>query len=322
RVAAAGSQKGPVQFRLRENRKTYINNIQRALEYIRAGESYEVCLTTQIAADVTVEGLSLYSVLRQTNPAPFASYLRLAGLEVISASPERFVMVDTGGRVEAKPIKGTGKRGLTPEEDAQIAADLEADEKSRSENLMIVDLLRNDLGHVCAVGSVAVPVLMGVETYATVHQLVSTITGQLPPSGSSVECVRQAFPGGSMTGAPKIRTLEIIDALEAGPRGVYSGAIGYFGVDGAVDLNIVIRTIVMQGNRLSLGVGGAIVALSDPEAEFEEILLKARASIRAIVLAATGEWREDRYRLIGATWDECGGAPPATRVSQLREAVL
>ncbi|MBV8399286.1 MAG: chorismate-binding protein, partial [Acetobacteraceae bacterium] len=139
RVAAAGSQKGPVQFRLRENRKTYIDNIHRALEYIRAGESYEVCLTTQIEANVAVEGLSLYSVLRHTNPAPFASYLRLAGLEVISASPERFVMVDRGGRVEAKPIKGTAKRGLTPAEDAQIAADLEADEKSRSENLMIVD---------------------------------------------------------------------------------------------------------------------------------------------------------------------------------------
>jgi len=224
--------------------------------------------------------------LRRISPVPYGAFLRFPGVAVLSASPERFLTVDPYGAVESKPIKGTRPRGATPAEDEELRADLLGREKDRAENLMIVDLVRNDLNTVCEVGSVHVPRLFHVETYAPVHQLVSTIRGRLRPGVSAVGCVRAAFPGGSMTGAPKIRTMEIIDRLERGPRGVYSGAMGWFSLSGAVDLSIVIRTLVAADDRVTFGVGGAIVALSKPEEEFEEIVVKSRAMVAAVAATA------------------------------------
>ncbi|WP_271610666.1 aminodeoxychorismate synthase component I [Bradyrhizobium sp. CCBAU 21359] len=299
--AVSGKQ---VSFKMRHDRTAYLTRIDAALEAIKAGESYEICLTNQICcADVNCDPLDVYSELRARNPAPYGAFFRLAGASIACSSPERFLKCDRMGNVETKPIKGTAARSADVSEDLRIAAALEDDEKSRSENLMITDLLRNDLSRVCRVGSVHVPALMRVETYATVHQLVTTVRGQLAPGRSLLDCLRAAFPGGSMTGAPKIRTLDIIDALEGGPRGIYSGCIGWIGLDGSADLNIVIRTIVIEKNLASVGVGGAIVAMSDPVEEYEEMLIKARPSLEAIAAAVTG--KPDRYQLEGE-WDGDG----------------
>ena len=247
----------------------YLGSIEQAQELLRAGESYEVCLTDTFTAEATGD---IYRQLREHNPAPYAAHLIFEGVEVASASPERFLTV-RGREVEAKPIKGT------------IAADQDPalldDDKTRAENLMIVDLLRNDLSRVCEPGTVRVPRLMQVESYATVHQLVSTITGQLREGCTAVDAVRATFPPGSMTGAPKLRTCEIIDGLETSPRGVYSGALGYFGFDGQADLSVVIRTAVRAGNTVTVGAGGAIVLASDPESELAERNLKAQSVLGA-----------------------------------------
>jgi para-aminobenzoate synthetase len=277
-----------VGFRCGRGRERYLADILRSQAELAAGESYEVCLTDQISTDASPEPFALYRRLRRANPAPFAAFLRFGDRAVVSSSPERFLSVDRDRTVQARPIKGTVSRSEDRAEDERRRQELAEDEKTRAEHLMIVDLLRNDLGRVCEVDSVRVPDLMVVEPYATVHQVVSTITGRLERHRSAAECVRACFPGGSMTGAPKERTMEIIDDLEAEARGVYSGAIGYFGLDGATDLSIVIRTIVMRPGRTTIGAGGAIVMQSDPEEEFDEILLKARAPMAAIAEAVTG----------------------------------
>lgn len=247
----------------------YLGCIEKAQDLLRAGESYEVCLTDTYTAEATGE---IYAPLREHNPAPYAAHLIFDGVEVASASPERFLTV-RGREVEAKPIKGT----IPADQDPALLHD----DKTRAENLMIVDLLRNDLSRVCEPGSVRVPGLMQVESYATVHQLVSTITGQLREGATAVDAIRATFPPGSMTGAPKLRTCEIIDRLEASPRGVYSGALGYIGFDGQADLSVVIRTAVRAGSTVTVGAGGAIVLASDAHAELAERNLKAQSVLGA-----------------------------------------
>jgi para-aminobenzoate synthetase len=275
-------ESSPVSPYLARSRPQYLDDVAVCQQLLAAGDSYEICLTNSIEADAEPDPLELYRRLRRINPAPFASYLRFGDLAVLSSSPERFLRVDTARGVEAKPIKGTSRRSLDPAEDARLAAELQADEKNRAENMMIADLMRNDLGRVCEFGSIAVPALMEVESFETVHQLVTTVTGRLRPGVSAPECVRACFPPGSMTGAPKLRTMEILDQLEGAPRGIYSGAIGWFGAAGACDLGVTIRTIVLSRGRATIGAGGAIVVESDPAAEYEEMLLKAAAPLRAI----------------------------------------
>ncbi|TCO54798.1 aminodeoxychorismate synthase component I [Actinocrispum wychmicini] len=273
----------------RHDREAYLKRIDECLDEIRNGESYEICLTNSVTVDASITPLRTYSHLRRISPVPYGALLDFPGVAVLSASPERFLSISAAGVAESKPIKGTRPRGRTPAEDEALRRDLLSQEKDRAENLMIVDLVRNDLNRVCEIGSVGVPKLFHVETYAPVHQLVSTIRGELRAGQSAVDCVRAAFPGGSMTGAPKVRTMEIIDRLEEGPRGVYSGALGWFSLSGAVDLNIVIRTLVVTEGSVKFGIGGAIVALSDPAEEFEETQVKSRAMLTAVA-ATNAQW--------------------------------
>ena len=295
--AEGPADEGEIEFRLSRSHERYLDHIAVCKRRLFEGETYEVCLTNRIVAEATLpDPLRLYRTLRRVNPAPFAAFLRFGGTAVLSSSPERFLEVDQDGWAEARPIKGTCRRGDTPAEDVRQAEGLRVDEKSRAENTTIVDLLRNDLGIVCEYGTIDVPELMEVETYETVHQLVSAVRGRLREEIEAPECVRACFPPGSMTGAPKVRTMEIIDELEEEARGVYSGAIGYLGLSGGCDLSVAIRTIVIDGKSTSIGTGGAIVVQSDPEEEYEEMLLKARAPMKALAAEESPEFgpREDR----------------------------
>ncbi len=263
---------------LEQPREGYVDDVKACLSHLTDGESYEICLTNRVRLPDLGEGgaLDFYRRLRAASPAPYAALLRVEGVTVLSASPERFLRVDSQRVAESRPIKGTAPRHPDRETDERVAADLRTGAKTRAENLMIVDLLRNDLGRVCEVGSVEVPAFMYTESYATVHQLVSTIRGRLRPDISTLTAIRACFPGGSMTGAPKLRTMELIDQLEGSARGVYSGALGYVSHTGEADLSIVIRTAVQSGGEVTVGAGGAVVLDSDPEDEYEEMLLKAR----------------------------------------------
>lgn len=270
----------PPELRARHSRSEYLDLIAEAQRLINDGETYEVCLTNTLEMPWARDALETYRDLRRDNPTPFGAFLKAPDVNVLSTSPERFVRISAGGIAESKPIKGTRPRGSTPEEDEASKADLQTSVKDRSENLMIVDLVRHDLGVTAELGSVEVTKLFDVETYATVHQLVSTVRSQLRDTATPVECIRAAFPPGSMTGAPKQRTMSIIDDLEQGPRGVYSGAVGFFSLDGAVDLSVLIRTLFDATNYVTYGAGGAIIALSTPKQEYDETIVKSRPIFR------------------------------------------
>lgn len=278
-------RKNPLQSseeRVRHSEEKYLELINQAQAHIAAGDVYQLCLTNEISMNITGDGLMTFLQLRETNPAPYAAYLRIGDLQLISCSPEQFLLVAGDGKISSKPIKGTRPRHPDPDIDKSIAEELRADEKERAENLMIVDLMRNDFGRVAAPESVSVTELFQVEKYSTVHQLVSTVTAQLAPDKNVIDLLESAFPGGSMTGAPKVRAMEIIRELESGPRGVYSGALGYLTRSGVAEFGMIIRTIVVQGNRASIGVGGGITIDSKADSEFRETKIKAGALLKAL----------------------------------------
>lgn len=276
---------GPVSDRrlhLRDTRSEYINKVEQAKWQIACGESYEVCLTTSFTVDTTIEPFDAYVRMRTISPVPYGAYLRFPDVAIASNSPERFLRVTDEGWVESKPIKGTRKRSRDQRDDAALIADLRGSVKDKAENLMITDLVRHDLSKVCRHGSVVADPVFEVESYASVHQLVSTVRGQLGLGRSAVDAIRECFPGGSMTGAPKARTMRIIDTIESGPRGIYSGALGWLSFSGSADLSIVIRTAVISNGTAHVGVGGAVTALSDPRSEFDEALVKASIPYTAL----------------------------------------
>ncbi|MBI2994832.1 MAG: aminodeoxychorismate synthase component I [Gammaproteobacteria bacterium] len=266
-------------IRANMDKAAYMRAFDRIKAYIREGDCYQVNLAQRFEVDVQGDAWDMYLHFRRHNPAPFASFLRLDGSSVMSCSPERFLNVQ-GGQVETKPIKGTIRRSSFAYEDKALAAQLLESEKDRAENLMIVDLLRNDLGKNCRTGSVAVPKLFALESFATVHHLVSTVTGRLAEGRHALDLLRGCFPGGSITGAPKLRSMEIIEELEPHRRNVYCGAIGYIGFDGNMDTSIVIRTAVRRGGQVYYWAGGGIVWDSQAEAEYEECFAKARVVLR------------------------------------------
>lgn len=274
-----------LEIRPELTREDYLARVARVIAYIEAGDIFQANFTQRFLAERPSDyaAFDLYRRLRGLNPAPFAAYLRCgADLTVATASPERFLSLDRSGRIEARPIKGTRRRAADPLEDAAIAAELAASIKDRAENLMITDLLRNDIGRVSVTGSVRVSALHAVESYATLHHLVSVVEGRLRAGLGPVDLLRATFPGGSVTGAPKVRAMEIIDELEPAARGAYCGAIGWIGFDGAMDSSIVIRSVSMTRDRIVAQAGGAIVADSDPEAEHAEMMAKIAPALAAM----------------------------------------
>ncbi|MGH7631881.1 MAG: aminodeoxychorismate synthase component I [Gemmatimonadales bacterium] len=262
----------------------YLSAVARVREYILAGDIFQANLSQRFEAPLRESPWALYRRLRAVNPAAFGAFMDCGEFQVLSVSPERFLRL-SGAQVETRPIKGTRPRGLGPMHDAMLGQVLAESDKDRAENVMIVDLLRNDLSRVCRPGSVRVPELFSLEQHPTVHHLVSTVVGELEPPADAVALVRASFPGGSITGAPKVRAMEIIAELEPTRRGVYCGSIGYLGTNGEMDTSIAIRTCVASGDRVYFQAGGGIVADSDPEQEYRETLDKARGIIRTLAQA-------------------------------------
>jgi para-aminobenzoate synthetase component 1 len=277
---------GAAQIGLRSTftHRGYLDAVARVREYIIAGDIFQANLSQRFQSGLPVRPFDLYGRLRRHNPAPFAAYLDFGDLQVLSASPERFLRLDAERRlIETRPIKGTRPRGLGPMHDAALGRALAESGKDRAENVMIVDLLRNDLSRVCRPGTVRVPELFALEHHPTVHHLVSTVIGELEPEADAVDLIRAAFPGGSITGAPKVRAMEIIAELEPTQRGVYCGSVGYISTSGAMDTSIVIRTYLTLRGQVYFQAGGGIVADSDPELEYRETLDKARGLIETLV---------------------------------------
>jgi para-aminobenzoate synthetase component 1 len=285
-------------------RDGYMDAVRGVKAYIHEGDVYQVNLSQRFSARVELDAWGLYKRLRTVNPAPFSAYLGFGGWNVMCSSPERFLKVG-GGIVETKPIKGTRPRSADGEADRRLGSELLASGKDKAEHVMIVDLERNDLGKVCEYGSVAVSEFEMLESYPTVHHMVSTVRGRLRDGVGLVDCIRACFPGGSITGAPKVRAMEIINELEPDGRGLYTGSIGYLGFDGRMDLNIVIRTMFYCGGTLSFNVGGGIVADSDPDGEYDETIDKARALFESLgveshhmKICVNGEIREEEEKTI------------------------
>ena len=274
-------------WRTETDRARFEEMVARTVEYIRAGDIFQANMTRRFIAALppALDPFTLYRRLRRLSPAPFAAFVNAPGLQLLSASPERFLALDTEGRVETRPIKGTRPRSADPVEDARFVAELRGSEKDRAENLMIVDLLRNDLSRVSTIGSVRVPELFTLETFAQVHHLVSAVEGRLAPGMTALDLLMAAFPGGSITGAPKIRAIEIIHELEPAQRGPYCGALAWIGFDGAMDSSIVIRSLWLADGLVVAQAGGGIVADSVPRAEYEETTVKAAPLLAAL----TGE---------------------------------
>jgi para-aminobenzoate synthetase component 1 len=280
----------PGDLRAFFDESSYGAAVRRIAREIAQGNVYQANLTHRLELPLGRCGpMRLYRELRRLNPAPFAAYLELPEGAILSSSPERFLKLGQRRDVESRPIKGTRPRGRTPESDLRLEQELSTSEKDRAENLMIVDLVRNDLGRVCELGSIEVPELQVIERYATVLQMVSTVTGRLRGDRDAIDLLRACFPPGSMTGAPKIAAMQLLDEIEPVKRGVYSGALGYLDVRGGLDLSVVIRALIVQRGRAVLHVGGGIVADSEPVAEYRETLDKARALIAAVVATRASE---------------------------------
>ncbi|WP_232832621.1 aminodeoxychorismate synthase component I [Photorhabdus sp. CRCIA-P01] len=270
------------ELTLEDSPQEYMDKIETCLEEIRNGESYEICLTNRVKMQFDQDPLEAYCRMRHISPVPYGAFLKNRDFAVLSASPEKFLTIETDRKVRSKPIKGTRPRSADLREDDNLKTELAQSRKDRAENLMIVDLVRHDLNSICVPGSVEVPLAFDIESYSSVHQLVSTVEGKLPATAGTFQAIKACFPGGSMTGAPKIRTMEIIDRLERSPRGIYAGAIGWVGLNGYADLSIVIRTAVIRDGMAEFGIGGAIVADSNPEKEMTETLVKASVPFQSL----------------------------------------